>query len=56
MTISPDNVSYVYNAIVNLIENDYTHIYVNCIFEKGWELYHAKILYQELKKLGDYVI
>ena len=56
MTIAPDNVMYTYDAIVNLINEGFTEIFVNCIFEKGWEYSHAKILYSELKKLGDYFI
>ena len=56
MTVSPDNIFYFYNAIVNLINEDYKYIHCNCIFEKGWELSHAKILYSELKKIADYLI
>lgn len=56
MTLSPDNVNYVYEALINLIKEGYEFIPINCIFEKGWDYSHAKILYSELKKVADYLI
>lgn len=56
MTLSPENITYLYEAILNLIQNDFLKISVNCIFEKGWTNAHAKILYSELKKIGDYLL
>ena len=56
MTLSPDNINFTYEAITNLIELNYQSIFVNCIFEKGWNINHAKILYQELKKLIYYIL
>ena len=56
MTLSPDNVHYTFSAIENLIKENYDEIYLNCVFEKGWELKHATILYYELKKVADYLI
>ena len=53
MTLSPDNINFVFPALVNLWENDYNFIYCNCIYEKGWTIEHAKILYYELKKVAD---
>lgn len=55
MTISPDNLEYLTDAIINLIHEDFRYIYVNCIFEKGWEYSHATILYNKLKEIGDYL-
>lgn len=56
MTLSPDNVAYTKEAITNLIDLGYTQINFNCVFEEGWTYDHAKILYQQLKELADYVI
>jgi cysteinyl-tRNA synthetase len=56
MTISTDNISYLYEAIINMIKEDFRYIYVNCVYEKGWNYSHAKILYNELKKIGDYLL
>lgn len=56
MTLSPDNINFVFPALVNLWENEYNFIYCNCIYEKGWTTEHAKILYYELKKVADYLL
>lgn len=56
MTISPDNVNYIFNAIQNLISLGYVSIQLNCIYEEGWTIQHAKILYQELKKVADWLL
>lgn len=56
MTLSPDNIQYTSQALINLIEEKYEYIYCNCIFESGWTNEHAQILYDELKILGNYLI
>lgn len=56
MTLSSDNVYYTKDAVINLINLGYTDIFLNCVFEKGWTYEHAKILYQQLKELSDYII
>lgn len=56
ITLSPANIQYTKNAIVNMIDLGYTTIYANCVYEKGWEVEHAKIFYQQLKELGDYIL
>lgn len=56
MTIAPGNVEYVYRAVVSMIDNGYKNINLNCVYEKGWELYHATTLYWQLKKLADYLL
>ena len=49
MTIAPQNVAYVFNAVKNLIDLGYKEINLNCVFEEGWTAEHAKILYNQLK-------
>ena len=56
MTLSPDNIKYIFSAIQNLIAIGYTSISLNCVYEEGWELSHAKILYDELRKTADWLI
>ena len=56
MTLSPNNINFVFPALVNLWGNGYNFIYCNCIYEKGWTIEHAKILYYELKKVADYLL
>ena len=55
MTISPDNIKLLSKAVINLIENNYTHINLNCVFEEGWNNEHASILYNELNKITDWL-
>lgn len=56
MTLSPSNIAYTYEALINLVNEGYTQIPFNCVFEKGWNNSHAKILYYELKKAADYLL
>ena len=56
MTLAPENISYTYEAVVSLIEQGYTEINLNCVYEKGWTENHATVLYYQLKKLADYMI
>lgn len=56
LTISPENVKYISNAIISLINEGYTSIMGNCVYENVWNESHAKILYAELKILSDYLL
>ncbi len=56
MTLSPYNISFLCEAVVNLINEGYREIFLNCIYEEGWNWNHANILYTEMKKLADYII
>lgn len=56
MTLAPSNIQYTYKAIVGLIESGYREIFLNCVYEEGWTLEHAKILYEELKKAANYIL
>lgn len=55
VTLSPDNIVYLTEAVISLIENDYKDIMMNCVYEKGWETKHATILYNRLKELTDWL-
>lgn len=56
MTIAPENVGFVFEAVKSLIQNGYTDINLNCVYEEGWTITHAKELYKQLSALGDYLI
>lgn len=55
ITLSPDNVKYAANAIINMIENGFTIIYINPVYEEGWTDVHGQIYYQQLKIVADYI-
>lgn len=56
MTLSIDNINYTSLALINLWENGYKYIHTNCVYEKGWTIEHARVLYNELKKVADYLL
>lgn len=57
ITISPYNVDKIYNALHYLIAQEhYKTIFMNCVFEEGWTDKHGSILYQELKRIADYLL
>ena len=56
MTFSPENIQFLYESYLSLINEGFTMLQGNCVFEQGWEYKDATILYYELKKLADYLI
>lgn len=56
LTIAPENIQFLFDAVKNFIEMGFTCIHLNCVFEKGWELNHAVILYDQLKLIADYML
>ena len=56
MTIAPGNVDKVFVATQNLIALGYEEIFLNCVYEEGWDAHYANILYNQLKQLADYII
>lgn len=56
MTIAPENVTWMYDAFINLHQLGYPVIHANCIYEKGWTVNHASVIYNQLKKIADYIL
>lgn len=56
ITIAPENVIYLYDALVHMVELGYEEINANCVYEKGWELGHATELYNQMKRFADYCL
>lgn len=57
VTISPQNVYYIYDSVVNLIDTlGFQKIPMNCVQEPGWTIEHAKVLYQQLKRVADFIL
>lgn len=54
-TLSPENIGYTARAVESLIEVGYRYIHINCVYEEGWTLKHARILYQQMGKLNDWL-
>lgn len=56
MTLAPQNMKYLFDSVVNFINNGMTCINLNCIFEEGWDQQTALEEYNQLKKLADYLL
>lgn len=54
ITIAPGNLSFIYEAITHMVDLGYQEINANVVFEEGWNLNHARVYYQELKRIADY--
>lgn len=56
ITIAPSNLTYVYDAILHMINLGYTEINANTVYEKGWTIEHAKEFYCQLKNITNYLL
>lgn len=54
ITIAPDNLKYLCDAVYHMVDLGYEEINANTVYEKGWTLDHAKEFYRQLKELADY--
>ena len=55
ITLSPSNLKYFSNSIIDYIEKGFLHIWFNGIFEHDWTVEEAKNLYEQLKIVIDYI-
>lgn len=56
ITLAPENISYTFDASKHMVDLGYKDININCVYERGWDMKHAKILYSQLKKFADYLL
>ncbi len=56
MTLAPQNMRYLFDSVVDFINQGMTSINLNCVFEEGWNQQTAKVEYEQLKKLADYIL
>lgn len=56
MTLAPQNVKYLFDSVVDFINQGMSSINLNCVFEEGWNQKTARIEYEQLKKLADYIL
>lgn len=56
MTLAPANIKYTKEAVVGLINSGYEDINLNCVFEKGWTEADARVLWEQLTALADYLL
>lgn len=53
ITISPENITYVAESLEQMIQDGYTDINANFVYEEGWELKHATECYKQIKMFTD---
>jgi uncharacterized protein len=57
LTLAPANIQHTFEAVKHLYENlKLQDVYMNCVYEEGWTYEHAKVLYEQLIKLSDWMI
>jgi radical SAM peptide maturase (CXXX-repeat target family) len=56
MTLAPSNIKYLYRSVIDFIDKGMYSINLNCVFEEGWTSETARIEYEQLKMLADYLI
>jgi radical SAM peptide maturase (CXXX-repeat target family) len=56
MTLAPENMKYLYDSVINFINEDMESINLNCVFEDVWTQETATLEYEQLKKLANYLL
>lgn len=56
ITICPENIEYLNDALRHFVGLGYEEINANCVYEKGWTKEHAKELYRQMKSFADYML
>ena len=56
ITLSPNNISYLFDSVTTMITEGFSHISANFIHEEGWTFNDAQICYNELIKIGNWII
>lgn len=57
LTLAPANVDKLADAAIHMFtEFEISELNANCVFEEGWRVEHARILYDQLKRLADWLI
>jgi len=56
ITISPDNLPYIYDALMHIVGLGYTEVNANCVYEAEWTDEQAGQLYHLMKKFADFML
>lgn len=56
LTIAPENLKYLKDAIINMVDLGFEFINENCVYEDVWNKDLAKELYHQLKDISDWLI
>ena len=53
VTLAPENLQYMYEAIMHMVDNGYKEILGNCVYEAEWNNQDALLFYEQGKKVAD---
>ena len=56
ITLAPENVMFLNDAIKNVWNLGLTCAFTNCVFEEGWKTSDATVLYHQMIELADYLL
>lgn len=56
VTIAPENLQFLDRTIKYFIENGYTEIFANPVYEEEWTIDQAKLYYEKMKTIADYIV
>lgn len=57
LTLAPENIEYLYEAVVNLWENvGLQFVHANCVYEDVWTKEKSLVLYEQMIKIADYLL
>lgn len=56
VTIAPENLEHLDRIIKYFVENGYTEIFANPVYEVEWSIEQARVYYQKIKLIADYII
>lgn len=56
VTLAPGNIARLGSSIPHLFDLGFTEVNANCVYEEGWTLDDARVLYRELVKLADWMV
>lgn len=56
ITIAPENLEYLTDALQHMLDLGYAEINANTVFEEGWTQEHAKRFYVKLKEAADVLL
>lgn len=56
LTVAPGNVDRLAEAVEHMFAKGYRDVWANCVYEEGWTLEHARVLFEQMLEVGRFII
>ncbi|MCX8132031.1 MAG: radical SAM peptide maturase, CXXX-repeat target family [Clostridia bacterium] len=56
LTLAPENIMHLGDALKHMWDMGVRGAWTNCVFEEGWTISDARVLYSEMIRIADYLI